>query len=561
MKNFLIFLGAILFVVVIGACSRSTEPVIYSADQEPVDLPEVDPIVTMPTMQEPAGADDEYPDKDCRILFTTSFEDGYERFTPRGLALTRVSDNARTGNYSLFVTNRTSDSHAITIDFTGYALPNQPHGVSIWVNPVSEEATFRMAVEFIVRGTPTGRTLWQELPLAPTPAVTFTATAQPGEWTELRAYRPTYDFEAMVVHLETVGSPTVSFYIDDVTLYDMQVRHNWDSSLPRLFEELAGYFLVGTAIGPPCLEGVRFDFMRHHFRAITAGNDMKPDALQPRQGEFFWDIADHMVDTALANDMYVIGHTLVWHAQSPEWMNYEGICRDQAIENLVTHVTEVVSRYRGRVIAWDVVNEAFPSSVSGDPTDWRSALRDTPWLRAIGPEYIEIAFRAAHAADPYAILIYNDYNLNQPGKREAVFHMVQELLEMGVPIHAIGMQGHYSTDTSPAEVEDSIIRFSELEGIEIHITELDITLQGSLGQTQMTITQERIQAIQYAQMFHIFKRHSDRIARVTLWGMCDATSWRANRFPLPFNGDLSTKLGFDAILDPEAVLRQFRILE
>jgi endo-1,4-beta-xylanase len=202
-----------------------------------------------------------------------------------------------------------------------------------------------------------------------------------------------------------------------------------------------------------------------------------------------------------------------------------------------------------------VVNEAFPSSVpaSADHSDWRALLRPTPWLDAIGYEFIEIAFRAAHAADPSAKLIYNDYNLDSRGKREAVFHMLQELLANGVPIHGVGMQGHYNLRTRPADVEASILRFAEL-GIYVSITELDITADGALGHDFMPEEYELAQAILYAQLFQIFRENHELIHRVTLWGLCDATSWRAERFPLAFNRDLSAKLAFRAILDPDGFL-------
>jgi endo-1,4-beta-xylanase len=209
------------------------------------------------------------------------------------------------------------------------------------------------------------------------------------------------------------------------------------------------------------------------------------------------------------------------------------------------------------VAVWDVVNEAFPSSVPiATAHDWRAHLRKIPWLDAIGYEYIEIAFRAAHAADPNVKLIYNDYNLDNAGKREAVFHMAQELLEKGVPIHGIGMQGHYNMNTRPASVEASIVRFAEL-GISVSITELDITVQAALGNESLTEGQELNQAVLYARLFLIFREHADVIHRVTFWGICDPTSWRANRFPLLFNGDLSGKLALEAVLDPEGFLTKW----
>ncbi|MCL2456789.1 MAG: endo-1,4-beta-xylanase, partial [Defluviitaleaceae bacterium] len=162
-------------------------------------------------------------------------------------------------------------------------------------------------------------------------------------------------------------------------------------------------------------------------------------------------------------------------------------------------------------------------------------------------------FRAAHEADPDAMLIYNDFNLDSHGKREAVFAMIKELLENGVPIHGVGMQAHYDLTTKPSDVENSVKRFAEL-GISISISELDITAQTAANSHEMPRHLELAQAVLYAQLFKIFRENSDVIDRVTLWGLDDATSWRAERFPLAFNRDLSPKLSFYAILDPDKFL-------
>ncbi|MCL2357674.1 MAG: endo-1,4-beta-xylanase [Defluviitaleaceae bacterium] len=480
-----------------------------------------------------------------------SFETGDHSFSGRGSGeVSRSTRAAHSGNYSLLVTGRTASWNGIQLPVTEIAEPFGEYEFSLWVRPTDDATTFQLSAEFILDGNPT----WRHFsgPLA-------SVTARPGEWTHMRGLLPFYGFDTAAVYIETnQAGATADFFIDDVVFRSVAVEYDFDPDLPRLFEIYADYFLLGTAVVPRDMRGERLTFINHHFNAVTAGNDMKPDALQPRPGDFTWAAADMIVNETLAGDMYMIGHTLAWHAQSPEWMNPAGISREDAIRNLETHIYEVVSRYRGQVLVWDVVNEAFPSSIPGGviPSVWRAALRPTPWLDAIGPEFIEIAFRAAHAADPDAILIYNDYNLDNPRKREAVFHMVQELLENGVPIHGVGMQGHYNLRTNPQDVEDSILRFAEL-GIPVSITELDITAQGSLGYDAMREQDELAQAILYARLFQIFREHSDVIHRVTIWGLDDATSWRSDRFPLPFNRDLSAKKAFAAIADPAGFLAEF----
>ncbi|MCL2224870.1 MAG: endo-1,4-beta-xylanase [Defluviitaleaceae bacterium] len=485
-----------------------------------------------------------------------SFEVGYYGFYARGGGeIQRTREAAHTGNYSLVVTGRNASWNGILFNTTEIAQPFGEYEFSLWVKHLEEiPVTFQLSAEFVqVTGADGTSGRWRHFsgPLA-------NVTVPPNEWTFMQGVAHFEDFITSSVYIETdEAGAWAEFFIDDVIFRCIAVEYEFDNTLPRLFEIYADYFIFGTAIAPRDLRGTRAEFIAHHFNAITAGNDMKPDALQPQAGVFNWHVADYIAQFAEINEMHTIGHTLVWHMQSPAWMNPPGISREQAIENLERHITEVVSRYAGRILVWDVVNEAFPSyvSASANHADWRGLLRQTPWSDAIGYDFIEIAFRAAHAADPSAKLIYNDYNLDGVGKREAVFHMIKELRERGVPIHGVGMQGHYNLRTNPQRVENSILRFAEL-GIPVSITELDITVQSALGYSVMPDEYELAQAILYAELFTIFREHHEHIHRVTLWGVCDATSWHADRFPLPFNRNLSAKQAFFAIADPHGFLEQ-----
>jgi len=248
--------------------------------------------------------------------------------------------------------------------------------------------------------------------------------------------------------------------------------------LHSLKDAYSDYFLMGNIISPRDLDTERFLTLQKHFNIVTAENHMKPDFLQREKGVFTFEAVSNMVDAALEAGMKMHGHTLAWHAQSPGWMNYDGISRNEAIENMVNHVQTVVSHFKGRIISWDVLNEAFIDDPP-NPHDWRASLRQTPWLRAIGPEYIEILFRTARESDPDAVLYYNDYAMDNQKKSLAVYNMIKELNEAnmvleGKPlIDAIGMQGHYRITTNIDNVAASLERFSSL-GIEISITELDV---------------------------------------------------------------------------------------
>jgi len=501
------------------------------------------------------GAEPELPPEPEYIPapYTLSFEEGLDGFEPRGnVTITRTNAQSHTGDYSLLVTERTSDWNGATLALPD-ALPFTEYEFIVWVMPTaaSGTVTFQLSMEFNGATDP----FWRNFDGA-----NARAEARHGEWTMLRGVYTFPHFETVSVYIETRGAATAEFYLDNVLARPSTTAFAFQDYLPRLFEVYEDYFLIGTAVMPRDMLGTRFELIQHHFNAITAGNHMKPDHLQPTQGNFNFETADMILNTTVDNGMSMIGHTLAWHSQSPPWMNPPGTPREEAIRNLEAHIHEVASRYSGQIAVWDVVNEAFPSSVPpANAADWRANLRQTPWLDTIGYDYIEIAFRAAHAADPYAKLIYNDYNLDSPGKREAVFHMIQELLERGVPIHGVGMQAHYNMNTRPQNVRDSIERFAEL-GISVSITEFDITVQSSLGNERLTPEEEERQAILYAHLFMIFMENRDVIHRVTFWGIDDATSWRADRFPLLFNYDLSAKLAFYAVLDPEGFLRERGLL-
>ncbi|NLU31544.1 MAG: hypothetical protein GXX04_02845 [Clostridiaceae bacterium] len=320
------------------------------------------------------------------------------------------------------------------------------------------------------------------------------------------------------------------------------------SSLAKAYSD---YFLIGTIYTPNTLVDPEKSLVLDQFNCITPENIMKPEGMQPTEGYFSFALPDAMVKFAEENNLKVVGHTLVWHQQSGRFLGQTSD-REKAIEQLCNHITTVVSNYKGRIMSWDVVNEAVkdgaPLPADGD---WTKCLRETQWLRSIGPDYIEMAFRFAHEADPDAKLYYNDYNLNDKTKATVVHAMVKDLKEQGVPIHGIGMQGHYSTDISITSVENSIRMFSEL-GVEVSITELDVTVNNASG--SLTREQEVRQAIVYAKLFKLFKEYKDDIVRVTFWGTVDNKSWRSDKFPCLFNRDYTPKEAYYAVLDPEKYL-------
>lgn len=311
-------------------------------------------------------------------------------------------------------------------------------------------------------------------------------------------------------------------------------------------------FLIGSILNYPALQGnapLELEIATTHFNAITPENSLKPDSVQPTEGQFRFTDADRLVDIARKCGATPIGHTLVWHSQTPRWF-FEGpggqpLTRDLALERMRKHISTVVGRYKGRIKEWDVVNEAI--------NDGPGVLRPSPWLRAIGDDYIAEAFRMAHKADPKATLIYNDYNIELGYKRPKAIELLKKLLAQKVPVHAVGIQCHWRMDTPDfREVETALQEYAAL-GLKIMITELDIGVlpsryQGADISTTETMTPEQRsvmnpytqslpadvaekQAERYRQAFELFLRYQKHIRRVTLWGTQDGSSW-LNNFPV-----------------------------
>jgi endo-1,4-beta-xylanase len=323
--------------------------------------------------------------------------------------------------------------------------------------------------------------------------------------------------------------------------------------VPPLKNAYKGKFLIGTTLNYPALQGRAprdIAIATTHFSAITAENSMKPDALQPSEGRFNFTDGDRLVEIARKSGATPIGHVLVWHQQTPRWF-FEGkdgqpVGRELALMRMRAHISTVVGHYKGRVKEWDVVNEA----ISDSPGE---VLRKSPWLTAIGEDYIAEAFQAAHRADPKAVLIYNDYNIERNYKRPKALQLLKSLLDKKVPIHAVGIQCHWRmNDPDLAEVEESIKQFTALR-LKIMITELDIGVlptryQGADISTREAMTPEmratidpytaglpeevaRQHAERYQKAFEMFLRHRKAIRRVTLWGPHDGDSW-LNNFPV-----------------------------
>jgi len=316
------------------------------------------------------------------------------------------------------------------------------------------------------------------------------------------------------------------------------------------------YFLIGAAVTPRSLHGADSALIVNHFNSMTAENAMKMGPIHPRENEYYWKDVDSIAAFAKKHGLKLRGHNLCWHAQAPSWMfkNEKGetVTKEVLLQRLKDHITTVVNRYKDYVYGWDVVNEAIDDNDS-------IVYRRSAWYKICGEEFIAKAFEYAHAADPKAVLFYNDYNTENPKKREKIYQVVKKLKESGVPINAVGLQGHWSINNPPREeLEKSITMFSSL-GLQVQVTELDVSVYagrqgGQLTQgrrdtvTTFTPEMEEPQREKYKMIFEVLRKYKDNVTGVTFWNLSDRSSWLDGRgrknFPLLFDTNRQPKKAF-----------------
>ena len=395
---------------------------------------------------------------------------------------------------------------------------------------------------------------------------------------------------------------------------------------PTLKGAYKGHFYVGVAINrsvvtgevPPfgnrTAEQVNKDIAltKEQFNQISPENDLKWESIQPREGADGYNFgpADAYVDFGVKNHMFIVGHTLVWHGQTPNWVfsgtsptpgaapapappantpppaptppapappatgaganpggrvgggrfgrrfGFTGpfATRAELLQRMHDHIFTVVGRYKGKIQVWDVVNECVSD---GGP----DILRNSLWRQIIGPDFVAKAFEYAHEADPKAILRLNDYSLENPEKRGKFIALVKQLQAEKVPISAIGTQTHVSVSSPSFEEEDREMTDLETLGLPIHVTELDVNgaqagqqntgadVANNAATTQggLVSDADKHLADQYANLFKVFLKHK-LVKVVTLWGVNDGVSWRANGKPLLFDSSDQPKPAFNAVI-------------
>ncbi|HWZ36351.1 MAG TPA: endo-1,4-beta-xylanase [Mucilaginibacter sp.] len=310
------------------------------------------------------------------------------------------------------------------------------------------------------------------------------------------------------------------------------------------------YFPIGVAVGPRSLtDSATRQLILTQFNSLTPENAMKMKPIHPQENTYNWKDADAIVDFAQAHHMRVRGHNLCWHQETPDWIIHDKdgnlVTKEVLLSRLKDHIYTVVNRYKGKIYAWDVVNEAIADGGDKD-------FRNTVWYQICGEDFIFKAFQYAHEADPKAILFYNEYGTESPVKRERVYQLLKRMIDAGVPVNAIGLQAHWSI-SNPTEdaLITSIKKFSSL-GLKVQITEMDISVYTNNDKdpkdANFTPEREQKQADLYAMAFKVFRDYKQYITGVTFWNVSDRNSWLDN---FPIRGRKNYPLLFDQNLQPK----------
>ena len=342
---------------------------------------------------------------------------------------------------------------------------------------------------------------------------------------------------------------------------------------PTLKDAFRGIFRIGAAVNQAQFEerdtrGA--PIIAAQFNTISPENVLKFEVIHPRLDAYNFEPGDRYVAFGEKNKMFIVGHCLVWHSQTPRWVFQDAdgkpLTRDGLLERMHDHIHTVVGRYKGRIAGWDVVNEALNED---------GTLRQSPWLKIIGDDYILKAFQFAHEADPQAELYYNDYSLENEAKRKGAVELIRKLKAADAPVTAVGLQGHDHMDWPTAEQQAATIEAFAALGVKVNITELDVdilprtqrqntadvsaTAAATVNSNPYTggLPDEVQQALakRYADLFRVFVAHKDSITRITFWGVTDGDSWLNNfptrgrtNYPLLFDRQGKPKPAFDAVI-------------
>lgn len=501
------------------------------------------------------------------VIYEEDFENESTQFTGRGAAKVEiVSNQAKVGEKSLFVSGRTALWNGATVNLTESLKDGEKYLINAWVyyEDGPEQIQFDCKVE---------RNNNEYLSFA-------SALANRGEWAEIKGSIIIPEgTKTASVYFETgfAGGELIDFYVDDIVITNEIVTAD-RGDIPSLKEVYKDLFSMGVAVTASEIPPNRQELIKQQFNSLTPGNELKPDSIldystcisDPKYDDnpaVNFKRAEPILEFAKEANIPVRGHTLVWHSQTPRWFFAEGYSQDEdaplvskelmlkRMENYIRQVLEYTqTNYPGLIYAWDVVNEAVNPG-EGDENGLR--VKDSLWYEVVGPEFIEKAFEYARKyADPDVKLFYNDYNTEEKGKMRYIKDLVKGLKEKGL-IDGIGLQCHLTIDNpSLVDVDVSIREYGEL-GLEIHITELDMGLKVNTEEEFLR------QARRYKRLFMFIKNIQEakaaNITNVTFWGLSDDISWLNKpsepNYPLLFDNYLMQKPAFwGVVLSPDIPL-------
>lgn len=374
----------------------------------------------------------------------------------------------------------------------------------------------------------------------------------------------------------------ITFLCKILLLLGIWTQTVWADTPASLKDAYKDAFRVGTAVNHAIVSGrdnASREIVIAQFNTITAENEMKAESINPRPGVYNFGPADQIVEFAEKHNLFMVGHTLVWHNQTPAWFFQDADghpnTRQAQIERMRSHIQAVAGRYAGRVDAWDVVNEVIDNDGSYRPTVWVKGIGS-------GDEMVKLAFKFAAEYAPDTELYYNDFNAWRPAKRDGIVRMVKMLQAEGIRIDGIGIQGHWGLNYPKTEYIEAAIDAYAALGVKVMITELDVdvlplTREGQVIGQVMSDPQFQLEefkkfldpyahglpdsvqqqlADRYAELFKIFYRRRDKIDRVTLWGVHDGMSWKSDypvpgrtNYPLLFDRNRQPKPAFQAVVD------------
>lgn len=577
----IVLIAAVILVIVLAdgnkqpANNQNGDTNIHSESNDEENGNAADPARNDPSQNQEESGDKEStadePDESLlqSLLANAGFEDPDQlAWSGRGSARVELSDeHAYSGKYSLKTVGRTTTWAGPIIDLTDVLEKGKRYYFSLQImytdGPASK--TFNLQFE-----THTGGQVSY-------PGVGQTIVNK-GKWENLEGEFSIPDDEQLTRYLLYVEVPwrpdsevteedTIDFYIDHVIIYEIPPI-TFSKEIPALKDVFESYFPFGVATGTHYLDEkeIYADFISYHYNVLVAGNAMKPDAMQPREGEFNWSEADQFIEFAEKHDMLVRGHTLLWHNQVPGWFftdpddPSQPASSELLLSRMENHIKTIVGKYKGRVYSWDVVNEVISdnSGLRGDQegSKWKSIIGDLDG-DGLDSDYIEYAFRFAREADPDAKLIINDYGMEGSArKRRDMYDLVKSMLEKGVPVDGVGLQMHLSIfGPTPREIEETIELFATLKeynpDFTVEVTEMDMSVYRWMEQKKVISDGLlKIQAERYRDIFEIFKNQAEKgnLSMVVMWGMGDNDSWLDN-FPIAGRGDAG--LLFDKRLQPK----------